>query len=304
MRYAIWLLMGMMMVGCEGEDVFTRPGNGTGVRPGGGTAVPAPNTPKIQFLSGPVRGVDTLGNVRYRGSLTNLGSAAANFVEVSCTSRDAAQAVLGVDRSFIVGRVVKLSSTEVNTNTGLDTGDEGFFEVVTRHSAAEVASFDCAIDFETFAATPPAARLENVGEPGVRSDFTGHVNIFGSVRNTGTQGLTFGEVFSITRNRAGEIIDISSSFIDGETVTLVSLGTTTDTALRPNATGLYEILTLAQFSEFASVSYLFDWSDSTITNGVASMLVQPATLNAVSPHESQAQRNERIRELRAQEAGR
>src|SRR3569833_3335914 len=77
------------------------------------------------------------------------------------------------------------------------------------------------------ASTPPAAKLELVGTPNVTANLNGQTLIEGTVKNSGTSPLVFGEVFSVVFDRSnGALLGIHSRLITGRTTTLPTGGTT------------------------------------------------------------------------------
>lgn len=289
------------MLGCNDDSGPAQPvaGSTSAPRPPAGSSVP----PTVVTLGNLSRTQDLSGHIRILGNVTSSADATVNFVQVKCTFQDAAGGTLGIDQTYIIGSVVRMNSTGAYTNTALNPGEVGYFDVQSTRSNAAVASYTCEPRFSTGASTPPAAKMEIVGDPIVTSDFTGQTVISGSVKNNGTSPLVSGEVFSVVFDRSGALLDINSRFIKGRTAPLPTGGTTTS-ALGVDESGTFTLNTFARYTSKGDIKYLFDWSD--VSSLAATLALDPpnADEEALTDAERHARRNARIDEIRASgEAG-
>lgn len=258
-RPVVLLVMTVWLAACNDEATLTRPGSGTSTPPpaGGNSGPPATSLVTLANLT---RSADALGNIRILGTASSRASGTVSFVQVTCAFRDAAGTALGSDQSYIVGSVVKLAGTGTVTNTALNAGDTGYFEILTTRSDASVSNYSCEASFSTFAATAPAARLELTDAPAATSDFLGNAVASGSVKNTGSSPLILGQVFALTFDRADALTDISAGFISGQRAALPT-GGSTGTALDVNQIGTFSVTTVTPFSDVANTRYSFNWTD-------------------------------------------
>jgi hypothetical protein len=187
----------------------------------------------------------SLGYADFYGEVQNIGSTTVNFVEVHITMKNSSGGVIATDFSFIDGTVLKTSS---NTNTCLRPGDTGAFCVSTLTNYTDVASFTSLIDWETYANSNPNASFEIVGSITEGDDYSGNREYLGEIRNKSTTAATFVEIIFVSKDSAGKIIDISSSFVTG-------------TDVPAGATRSFDVNTSAFSTEVASYYYMFDWSD-------------------------------------------
>lgn len=297
-RFFLLAILPAFMLGCNNDSGSGEAGGGTPPpRPPGGTSIP----PTAVTLGNLTRAQDASGHIRIMGSVTSSAATPVNFVQVKCTFKDAAGATLGTDQTYIVGSVVRMTSTGAFTNTALNPGDVGYFDVLSTRSDAAIATYTCAATFSTAASTPPAAKLELVGIPNVTANLNGQTLIEGTVKNSGTSPLVFGEVFSVVFDRSnGALLDIHSRFITGRTTTLPTGGTTA-TALDVNEEGQFTLNTFARYTSTGDIKYLFDWSDSDTLSAALTLGeladVSEASMTYVEQHE---QRNRRIEELQKQ----
>lgn len=299
MRLVTMCAMTLLLVGCNEEATLTgRPATSTSTNPPVAGGNSNPFSARSVILQNLVRTEDSFGDIRILGEATATTPSPVAFVQITCTFKDAAGTTLGTDFTYVVGRVVKMSSSGINTNSALANGDTGYFDVLTSRSDASVASYACTPTFSTSPTTSPSARLEAQSAPSPTSDFRGRVMYAGSAKNIGSSPLIFGQVFAVSISRAGSPLDISFSYISGQTAVL-STGGTTNTGLDVERTAPFSIDSGATFSDVASTVYLYDWTD------VASLGTTPAaTVSAVGRQNDtleyeamHAARNERLRNL-------
>lgn len=298
-RVFLLAILPAFMLGCNDDSGPAQPISGPPApRPPAGSAVP----PTAVTLGNLVRTQDVSGHIRIMGSATNSADATLNFIQVKCTFKDAAGATVGTDQTYIVSSVVRMSSTGAYTNTALNRGGVGYFDVQSTRSNAEIASYTCEPSFSTGASTPPAAKMEIVGEPSVVSDFNGRIVISGTVKNSGTSPLASGEVFSVVFDGSGALLDINSRAIKGRTATLPSGGTTTS-ALGVDESGTFTLNTFARYTSYDDIKYLFDWSDVSSLAATLALDLPSADEEALTDAERHARRNARIDEMRASAEG-
>jgi hypothetical protein len=240
------------------------------------------SVPIIQFLGAFSEIEDYSGDLKLLGEVQNNGDATVSFVEVTCNFYDTTSKLIGTDYTYLVGSVVGLSSG-IYTNTALRPSEKGAFEVWTSIKNSTVATYDCSATYETYDTTEPEAQLAIVGNVKAQSDYFDDLELLGQVKNIGTKGLIFGEVYFIVRNSAGKILDIDFNYINGETVPLPDIGSTTDTALRVNSQGTFDVSTLVPFSSYGSYEAKYDWTDADITNGIAATMLRAQESSAEIP---------------------
>src|SRR3569833_3764539 len=130
-RFFLLAILPAFMLGCNNDSGSGEAGGGTPPpRPPGGTSLP----PTAVTLGNLPRTQDASGHIRIMGSVTSSAAAPVNFEQVKCTYKDAAGATLGTNQSYIVGSVVRMTSTGAYTNTALNPGDVGYFDKQTTHS--------------------------------------------------------------------------------------------------------------------------------------------------------------------------
>lgn len=233
--------------------------------------------PKLEFAGPIYKTEDSFGNLKLLGEITNSGNTTASFAELKCAFYDSSSNLIGEDSSYVVGTVVRLVQSDMLTNTALKPSDKGAYEVWTNLKSSGVARYSCTPTFSIYATADPAAKLEITGKISAQSDYFNHLELLGEVKNTGTKGLTFGQVYFIVKNKSGSIVDIDFSYITGETVT-VSSGITTDTALSINGTGTFSVSTSVPLSSYSSYEPKYDWTDANIQGGVARILAVPSSI--------------------------
>lgn len=285
-----------LILGCNNDPGSNQAGGGAlNPKPPGGTSVP----PTTIALGNLTRTKDVSDHIRILGSVTSSADATVNFVQITCAFKDASGVTVGTNQSYIVGSVIKMTSTGAFTNTALSPGEVGYFDVLSTRSDAAIATYSCEPTFSTAASTSPAANIELVGTPTVVSDFTGQTVVSGKVKNSGTSPLISGEVFSVVFDKTGALLDIHSRFIGGRTATLPGGGTTTS-ALAVNEIGSFTMNTVARYTEQADIKYLFSWSDinslsATLTLNQSADMPE-SSLTYAERHE---QRNKQIDEMKA-----
>ena len=252
--------------------------------------------PQIELVGSINQSTDYSGDLILLGEVKNTGST-ATFAKAKCNLFDSSSNLLETETTYIVGSVVILKGSQSNTNTALKQDEIGVFKAWTSTPASNVSSFDCSYTFDTYEIEEAQATLEIKGNVNQQSDYSEELELLGSVTNSGTTGLIFGQVIFAIKNSAGNLLDIESTYIDGETVQLTS-GSTTDTALNPGSAGTFDARTDVEFSSFNSFDSYFDWSDANIQNGIVTeRILKRQKLNKKGLWE---ERNKRINIFRDQ----
>lgn len=265
----------------------------TPTAPAGGNAAPIQSV-TLQNL---IRTQDASGDILILGEAVTTSPSPLAFVKVTCTFKNAAGAILGTDLTYIVGRVVKITSIDTNTNTALSAGDTGYFNVLTSGNNATVSSYSCEPTFNVSPSSAPSARLEVHGAQTVTSDFRGNNMYVGSAKNTGIKPLIFGQVYAATFSKTGALLDLSFDYISGQTG-VTSVGTT-DTALDVERTGTFSVNTSASFAERGTTTYLYGWQDVNTLGGTpAAGLTIVDQLRRMSHEELHALRNREIEDMK------
>ena len=125
----------------------------------------------------------------------------------------------------------------------------------------------------------PDAKLELLGPINVQGDFFDGVEYLGRVENTSTKGLVFGQIYVVTRDSTDSIVDVSTTFVNGDTVTLASINSTTDTALDVGSSGTFSVRTSVPLATYGQHSVFLGWDDSEISNGTARSRSTFTTIN-------------------------
>ena len=203
------------------------------------------------------------------GEVKNIGNGPAAFVKITFTFYDDNSGIIDTDYTYIHGSCMTLASSDIETATVLLSGEIGAFELYTFINSSLVTSNSHIISLDTYGVEYPDAKLAIEGNIFPREDYFGDLELSGNVKNIGTTGLIFGETIFIIKNNAGLVIDISSGFIDGESIYVSSIGSSTDTGLNIDSTGTFSVSTMANFNKYSSYYYKTDWSDVEIIDNVA-----------------------------------
>ncbi len=267
----LFLAIPFFFLGCAGGGGGDSPSTSTPAStPAPATPVattPVVSQPKLELSGSLYETVDFSGDLKIFGEVKNNGNATVPFIQAKFVFFDSSSNMIGQESSFIEGTVLRLSALNINTNTGLKPSEKGVFQIWTSLKRAAVSMYTYSFTYTNAETADPAAKLEIVGTVNAQRDIFSDLEYLGQVKNTGTKGLTFGEVFFVTRDGTGAILDIDSSFINGETIT-ISIGTT-DTALNIGSQGTFKVSTTVPFSSYASYEAKFDWNDADIQAGIA-----------------------------------
>lgn len=291
-----------LLAGCGEEMAFTvgapAPIGVSPRPPAGGNAIPPPTQPTTQLvtLRNLVRTQDAGGDIRILGEVITTSSRPLVFVKVACTFKDASDIVIGDESTYIVSRVVKLTSINSNTNTALRTDDVGYFDILTSRKDVTVSSYSCEATYRFSPSSTPSALLEVQGTPTVTSDSIANTMYVGNVKNAGTAPLIFGKVYAATFSKTGALIDVSSAYISGQTG--VTLTGTTDTALDAERIGTFTINTLSAYSVRGTTTYLYDWQDVATLGTPAAGLTRADQSLRMSHEELHALRNKEIEDIK------
>ncbi len=155
-----------------------------------------------------------------------------------------------------------MPSIGATTASALYPGESGFFGIWLDIHEDQFSTYSCGYDAQTMdGEQAPAAKLELAGEIELDADFRGDLVYRGRVKNTGTMAMVGARIGFITYDNAGSIIDITTEYIDGETVHIPGSRTTHD-ALSVNAKGDFEAPTyFVPPSPYASHDTFFTWDD-------------------------------------------
>lgn len=226
--------------------------------------------PNIQMFGTPAEQEDAFGDLKILGKVQNIGNKAADFVKINFTFYDASSNVIGTDYTYIIGAVLKLKLINMTTNTALKPQDIGAFMLWTNIKKSDVARYDYSFECNADDLIDPNAKLEMIGDVLTEKDYFGDLNLSGKVKNTGTQGLAFGMVYFLIKNRDDILINIDYDYISGETITLPSIENTTDTALNIGKEGTVSVMTSTPFEDYFSSEIKYDWMDMDIVSGIGS----------------------------------
>ena len=248
---------------------------------------------------------NSLGYINLFGELTNIGNKTANFVKISFTFYDAISNVIATDFTYVHGSCRTLTLTDQETGTCLTPSEVGAFGQYTTVDYNSLSSYTYSIAFESYDSVRPDANLVVYGNITPQSNIFNWLELLGSVKNTGTTGLIFGQIYFAIKNHSGQIIATPFTYIDGQNVLISSINSYTDTALRPGSIGTFDVSTTVDFVNSASYYYKTSWDDSRISNNIAysrshrsNKLSEIVDLQFQSEEERQNYRNKQIEEQR------
>ncbi|OGC09648.1 hypothetical protein A3J90_02580 [candidate division WOR-1 bacterium RIFOXYC2_FULL_37_10] len=207
-----------------------------------------PTTPANIALKGSInKRQDSFGWADFYGEVENMGSQNASFVEITITMKDSAGNVIDTDSSYVVGTVLTISGSE--TNTCLKANDTGAFHVSTTKNYSDIASYTYDIDWETYDTATPKASLDINGTVNATyNDYLGYKEYLGEIKNNGSTNTTFNEIYFVSKDNLGKVIDISSSYVTG-------------TDINAGDTKSFDVTTSVSSTDVSSYYYKFDWSE-------------------------------------------
>ncbi len=253
--------------------------------------------PRIELEGSIYQTTDSLGRPHLFGVLKNTGNGSAVFVKARCSFFSADSALVEESFSYVIATNVVLTTIDATTNTALKPDETGVFEVAPFIESDEFSTYECKYTYDNANNTrDPDAKMELVGTVNVQQSYFGDIEYLGQVKNTGEKGLVFGQLYFVTRDTANSIVDVSFTYVNGDTVTLASIDTTTDTALNIGSTGTFSTSTRVPFSTYGQHLVMMAWSDSEITGGTARKSDRPVGKMLVDSE--MEGRNERIDSLR------
>jgi hypothetical protein len=249
------------------------------------TPISPSSLPKIELSSPLYEYIDSNENTHIFGILTNIGNTNSVFVKTKCSFYNYSSSLIEEETSYVIGTSILLSKTGIQTNTALKPNESGYFHIWPTIEREDIASYNCNYTYDIARdVTALRSKLVLNGPENLQENALNRLEYLGSVKNNGSIGLTFGKVYLITRDQADSIIDIDSTYINGETVLLSSIDSTTDTALSTSGTGTFSGTTSVDFSDYGSHSMHFAWRDSDISNGAAKKPLSKG--NKIHPMES------------------
>jgi hypothetical protein len=205
---------------------------------------------------------DYSGDIKILGKLQNVGNSDVSFVKITYTFRDASNALLDTEFTYVYGSSKRLSS--VVTDTVLSPDEIGSFELYTDVPYNLVSSMYYTISFENYDTNPLIAEIILYGELVEREDSFGELEVLGELKNVGSLLAYFVKFVSTAKNNVGQVIDVDYSYIDGVTVELNS-GVTTDTGLYPDQIASFKIYSSAEHAEVDNVTYKINWDEGNVT---------------------------------------
>ncbi len=253
--------------------------------------------PRIELDGSIYQTTDSSGRPHLYGVLKNTGDSSVVFVKARCSFFSADSALVKESLSYVNGTNVVLTTIDATTNTALKPDETGVFEVAPYIESDEFATYECKYTYDLANNTrDPDAKMELVGTVNVQQSYFGDIEYLGQVKNTGEKGLVFGKVYFVTRDTANSIVDISFSYVNGDTVTLASIETTTDTALNIGSIGTFLTSARVPFSTYGQHLVMMAWDDSEITDGTARKSDRSVGKSLIDSEAEE--RNERIDSLR------
>jgi len=205
---------------------------------------------------------DVFGDFKLLGEVENRGDQPAIYVKITLILKDKDGRVIGTPFSYVKGSNLKYGRYfKLQTDTCLQPGEKGFFEIYTDVKKEKVAEWDYKITWDVPEEPKPFESEVVLIEESLNetTDFLGDLKVLGEVKNTGDIPVAFVEVTVICRGRDGKILDIAESFIDGSKIKLEIVET--DTGLFPGEVGTFEIDTLVKKELVAACEYRLTWRE-------------------------------------------
>jgi len=233
------------------------------------------NLPEDSKVFGDLEIIGEISTVQvYEGTTWLYGKVKNNsdnthvFIKISCDVYDKDNKYITNNYTYLDGTVVKLSFG--NTNTALKKGETGYFSTYADYDLEDIGSVKCKVSSsDNHTITEPEAKLSLEGEMKV-TDSDNSVRYSGELKNSGTKGLIFGEIYLYSIDKNGVIKGWEDTYVSGSTVYIASIDADTDTALSPGETGTFLTTEYSfEYSQYGEVVYFFDWEDNEIKDGVA-----------------------------------
>lgn len=221
---------------------------------------------------------DSGGNINILGEVQNAGSRDLSFVKITYTFKDASDLLIDTDYTYIYGSTKKLTSSGIDTDTILVPNESGAFELFTDVPYDQVASMYYSISYETYETSPMGATIVKYGEITKQQDSSGKLKVLGEIQNTGTATIgIFAKFRTIPKNVEGQVLDMDTGCVNGDTVELTS-GISTDTALKPGSIGSFDIYTDAPYEETSTLDYKINWDEGGVVGPPTLITKQPSSV--------------------------
>ena len=220
----------------------------------------SPGSPNIVLHGSLNQTTDYFGDIEILGELRNMGGQTATFVKITFTFYDSNSNVIDIDSTYVKGSC-QLFTSGGDTDTALIPGEIGAFDLTTSTDANLVSSYTYQISYRTWETTAPNTSMVINSWINTQQDYSGDLELLGTVRNAGSKELYFGRVTFIIKNANGLVIDVRSSYINGQNVYLPSMDSYTDTGLIVGGSGSFSVSTNVDFNGYDSYYYKLSWSE-------------------------------------------
>ncbi len=184
--------------------------------------------------------------------MINTGTGTASFVKITVTLYDSNGFQLESDYTYLFGNLY-ISSYGYGYETALGENEYGSFKLYTNTSYNLIASYYIDITYSTYSVSPPSVNLAINGTVETITDYLGYIDYSGDIINNGNETVSSVHISFTTKNVAGLVIDVSFTYIDGDTCTIS--GVSRSKCLAPSSIGSFTALTLAPSLE--SVFYYY-----------------------------------------------
>jgi len=215
----------------------------------------------ISLLSGTIYSQsDVFGDFVLSGAVKNIGTSAAMFTEINVALYDKNNNLIGTGSTYINGGTNVKLTYGAYTNALLP-GEKGFFILFTSYKYSEVDHWQYSFDWDEYSYSLCNAEIKFDGNPSFSSDYFGDLYIAGNMKNTAKNYVSyFTEVFFAIYNSSGKVINVDSTYVDGDTY---NLGwTSTDTAIYPGQSWPFELYTITPYGNYSSYEYSFEWNEA------------------------------------------
>lgn len=235
----------------------------TGCPDSSGDDGPTPPDSSVSFYGNLNETTNSLGMVIILGRVQNTGSTSIINVNVKCDFYDNDGNIIGSAYDYAQGYNYKIKDRLLYTYTGLKPGEVGIFKILSQTYESQVTSYHYEISFDIAELEDPEARLVVVPPVNTQPDRYGDIEVFGTVRNTGTCDLVYGKVHVTFIDSEGLIIGTLKPFIDGEHIYAYAGNQYVNSGLFSGHTGVFEFRDFGQpFSDVAEIEVRTEWDDN------------------------------------------
>ncbi len=220
----------------------------------------AEGTPALTLVAGSEYSrTGTGGTLVLSGAVINGGDTAAVEPEARISLFDSNNTLLGTVTAYIRGGTnIHLTDYDM-TGNAVYPGKKAYFLVDTYYDTSGVDHWTYSFQYSNTPFTICTSGLRLDGRPSFYSS-SGYTHIKGEVMSTGEDKVAYfvRAVCAIT-DSSGRLIDLDSSYVDGDAYTVYDI--TTDTAIYPHQTKSFENRTITSYSSSNSYFLFFEFDE-------------------------------------------